>query len=402
MVVLRRRYIPPMLFQTFVRTDNASLHPRESAYAFHNRSSWPECDAIRQLLESLFSEYPEKERAELRARIVSGDDQHFRSATFELVLHAYLQKAGFHVEVHPLLPNGLSARPDFKVTGSDNLAFYLEAILCRSKLDSEASDHPLISTTLDSLTEKTHPNFYVGVKSTGFPKTQPSSKKLGTEILKWLDTLDVDDVALKMTSKNFHSLPEFSWSHENLTFSFHAIPIPEARRGMAKSLVATRSTEGHCVDDWSPIRDAITFKGNKYGQLDCPLVIAVNSSSFSLDQIDEMQALFGQEVMVYHLSDPNTKLANPTSDREPNGAWYGQNGPQYKRVSGAWLFKNLSVSSLEASAGTLYLNPWAALPLTDCIKVFPHADPVEGEMKHKAGLTIREAFGLPLGWPSSS
>jgi hypothetical protein len=400
--VLRRRYIPLMLFQSFVRTDDASLHPRESAYAFHNRSSWPECEAIRQLLESLFSEYPEKERAELRARIVSGDDQHFRSATFELVLHAYLQKAGFRVEVHPPLSNGLSARPDFKVTGADNMAFYLEARLCGSKFDAEENDHPLISTTLDYLTQRTHQNFFVGVKSIGFPTTQPSSKKLGTEILKWLDTLDVDDVTLKMTSNSFHSLPEFSWSHENLTFSFRAIPIPETRRGMAKNLVATRSTEGHCVDDWSPIRDAITFKGNKYGKLDCPLVIAVNSSSFSLDQIDEMQALFGQEVMVYHLSDPNTEPSKPTSDREPNGAWNGQNGPQYTRVSGAWLFKNLSISSLAASSGTLYLNPWATLPLTDCVKVFPHADPVEGEMKHKTGLTIRDALGLPTAWPNGS
>jgi hypothetical protein len=336
MAFVRRRYISRMLFQTFVRTDASSLHPRESAFAFHNRSSWPDCEAIRQLLESLFSEYPEDERAELRARIVSGDDQHFRSATFELVLHAYLRKAGFHVEVHPALPNGLSARPDFKVTGSDNLAFYLEATLCPSRFDK--SEHPLISSTLDSMGEKTHQNFYVGVKSTGIPNTQPSAKKLGKEVMQWLDTLDVDEVTAKMAKNDFHTLPEFSRSHENLTFSFTAIPIPETRRGIANNLVATRSTGAHCVDDWSPIRDAITSKGNKYGKLDLPFVIAVNSSSSFLHGIDELQALFGQELMVSRFSDPSTLPPEPTADREPNGAWNGKNGPQYTRVSGAWLF----------------------------------------------------------------
>jgi hypothetical protein len=111
---------------------------------------------------------------ELAARIRARDDHAFRSATFELLLHDALVRADYALQPHPILPNGMAARPDFLVT-----------------------DEAIKATTIDELSQAPHKNFYIDIDidSDGDPVSQPSCKALIRSIHEWLDSMNVDNVS---------------------------------------------------------------------------------------------------------------------------------------------------------------------------------------------------------------
>ena len=75
------------IFDQNQRSDASPMRNNESDFEFHNRSSRPEFSRVRALIEEFASHYPKDEVGELITRIRSGDNRHFLSATFELILH---------------------------------------------------------------------------------------------------------------------------------------------------------------------------------------------------------------------------------------------------------------------------------------------------------------------------
>jgi len=49
---------------------------------------------------------------------------------------------------------------------------------------------------------------------------------------------------------------------------------------------------------WHLIRDAVLTKGKHYGDMDYPLIVAINAGGLDMKQIDVMQALFGKEQFI--------------------------------------------------------------------------------------------------------
>jgi hypothetical protein len=137
-------------------------------------------------------------------------------------------------------------------------------------------------------------------------------------------------------------------------------------------------------------------KGGKYGELRIPLLVAVNLNSFNLSKIDEMQALYGEEQLldVVGHSERESRF-----ERAPNGAWYGKNGPQYTRVSGMWIFNDLSPYTLAKRRHTVYFNPWALLKLPGFLKQLPNASVSASKMEWVEGVNLRDIFELNEGWP---
>ena len=359
-------------------------------------SARPEFARIRNFLEELASACPAEEITELTSRIQSGNDTHFKSATFELFLYTFLSRLGFQLVPHPQLPNGVTARPDFHVTTPSGMSFYLEATLASMGNDESPAVEAMIGTTLDALAQARHPNFMVGIEHTGAPSTQPSGKRLLNIALRWLDSLDVDSIRALVVKNGLESAPTLPWSHESWHVELRAIPLMPEMRGNATTLVGMLGGGAAFIETWSPITKAVKFKGSKYGALDKPLLVAVNVNAFHLDRIDEMQALYGQEQFVYDLNHPELE---PRSQRAPNGAWRGKSGPQMTRVSGAWFFNDLSPYSAAARHHTVYFNPWAKHPLPDDLKALPHAIAEGNKMRWSSGIALREIFDLPPHWP---
>jgi hypothetical protein len=385
-----------MLFTERQRTDSSPKANRESDFVFLDRSARAEVERVRQFLETLAAGYPQEELAELIARVRSGNDTHFKSAIFELVLHAFLVRLGYTLRPHPELPNGLASRPDFHVVAPGGEDFYLEAVLARANNDVDPAAEARIGTTLDALAKASHPNFMVAVEQESVPNTQPSGKRLLVATLSWLDSLDPDRVQAEIDQDNLFYAPTLNWEHEEWQVILRAIPIKPERRGKASTLIGVLDGGAGFIDHWTPIRDAIKFKGSKYGRLDKPLLVAVNFGSFHLDAIDEMQALYGQEQFVFTVDRPDEE---PRFARAPNGAWLGRSGPQATRVSGAWLFNDLTPYTLASRRHTIYFNPWAANPLPDALKSMPNAVANDGKMQWQSGVALGDVLELTKDWP---
>lgn len=386
------------VFDNFQRTDCSPMKNAESDYSFYNRSARPEMEKVRNIIEQSLKYYPKSEADELISRIKSGDDVHFRSAVFELFLHEALRRKGFSLSPHPELSNGSTSRPDFLVTDPDGECFYLEAVLATENNELDKGGEARKGVVLDTLSKSPHENFMIAIDDEGSPNSPPSGKNLKKKIHQWLDALDPDELIEQIEESGLDSLTALKWNHDGWYLQIRPIPLKIERRGKSTNLVGIGGIGGGWVDAWSPIRDAIKFKGGKYGELDKPLVVAVNLDRFHLDRIDEMQALFGQEQFVFTVNSD----AEPEMQRAPNGAWYGKGGPQYTRVSAAWIFNDLHASSLAARSSTIYLNPWGELAVPESLRCFPSASAKGGKMEWKEGLSFREIFDLYDGWPENA
>jgi hypothetical protein len=384
-----------MLFSDFIRVDNTPKRATETEFAFLDRCAWQAADNVRSIVEACLQSYPLAEQAELVARLRSGDSRHFASGTFELFVHEYLRRLGFTLVPHPELPNGSATRPDFCVTCPDGSQLYLEAVCASDNDGRDLSAEARKAVALQSLDSAYHPNFMVAVDSAGDPATQPSGRRLAAEVVRWLDMLDAD-LAIAESADNYAALPEYRWQHEDWQVRLRAIPVKPDARGLPRRLIGMRNFGAGWIDGWSPIRDAILAKSRRYGDLDLPLIVAVNVDTFNLDSIDEAQALFGQEQFIYTVGEQQDE---PRFERAPNGAWRGPAGPRGRRCSGAWLFSNLSPYTLARRRHILYANPWARLAVpTDFLRM-PHARVVDDRIQHIAGLTFREVLGLGEHWP---
>jgi hypothetical protein len=383
------------VFEDVERTSFSPMKNGDSYFSFYNSSALPAIASVRKFIEECTSKYPKNEVKELISRLRSGDDVHFMSASFELFLHEILIRQGYELIPHPELPNGNSYKPDFLVKNKIGEEFYLEAVLATEKNELDKGGELRKGVVLDSLSEKPHKNFMVEIEEEGSPKSPPSGKKLLKIIHKWLDTLDPDELIRKIECNGLDLISPLNWEHDGWCLQIRPIPLNPERRNKSSNLVGISSTGGGWVDSWSPIRKAIKLKGGRYGELDKPHIVAVNLNNFHLNRIDEMQALYGQEQFIFQ-RDGNAELR---MERAPNGAWYGIKGPQYKKVSAAWLFNDLHASSLAVRKSTIYLNPWANYPIPESLKIFPHAFLNENKMNWVDGLSLRDSLELHERWP---
>jgi hypothetical protein len=85
--------------------------------------------------------------------------------------------------------------------------------------------------------------------------------------------------------------------------------------------------------------------------------------------------------------------------RQPTGGWFGPRGPQYTRVSGAWIFHSLTPWNFPSRTHTVYFNPFASMTLPSLFKVLPHAEGKDGLMAWVEGKGLDKLFGLAAGWP---
>lgn len=156
--------------------------------------------------------------------------------------------------------------------------------------------------------------------------------------------------------------------------------------------------EGGISSTKDAIRRSVLAKATRYGNLDLPFVVAVNSTSYwGTDIEDAQEALLGSEA-VQVLSPYETRRV-----RQPDGAFRGPGGPQNTRVS-AVLVGYVSTSTLASSHLELHHHPWAALPLpTEALPLPQYTLRLDkegrGEIQKVAGQSVGEVFGVSAPWP---
>jgi hypothetical protein len=367
----------------------------ESDWEYLDRSARIEIQRVRAFLEHWTAQYPAQHRDELVSRLKRNEDASFRSATFEIILFAILRSIGCSITVHPDLDNQAGTHPDFLVVTQEGERAYVEAVLASEEGRSGLSARRRVDVVLNEIEKVDSPNFFLFVKWRGNPSKPLSCRNLRSELEQWLSSLDPDVVAQQVDVRGSDAMPMMEWKDAGWRIHFYARPKKPEERGKGQRVIVGWSSGLRLVKSWVPIRDAIKAKGAHYGELGSALIVAVNIDDPFVDRIDEMQGLFGEEEWTLGVGDPSY----PDMSRKRNGAWQGPSGPQYTRVSGAWIFANLDICNLASCGNTLYINPWGTKAIPGAFKEFSCAMPEGDGMRWTDEKPLGQILGLSAGWP---
>jgi hypothetical protein len=150
------------------------------------------------------------------------------------------------------------------------------------------------------------------------------------------------------------------------------------------------------VQPQEPIRNAILGKATRYGQLDAPYVVAVNAISDYADADQAINAVFGTPAVFIRRTMDGFE---DRLGRERDGIWLGAGGPTNTRVSAVFSTERLTPWSLAQRRARLFLNPWAACPLSGSPFQTDIVDVHEERLRQTPGLSVQELLGLPEDWP---
>jgi hypothetical protein len=391
------------LFDAIERHDEGPARYSEPEFVYLNRTARIEVGVIRRELEQWYSRYPTPEQAELRARFRSVIDAQYRSAFFELFLHEILLRFGCQITIHPSVARR-TRTPDFLVASPSGEQFYIEATLATNQSSEEVSAQARINAVYDILNKVVNSsNFFLAVSIEGAPATPPSTKRMASFLNARLAELDPDQIFKLYQSEGYDALP--SWLFEHAGWKIRFTPIPkaaEARKKTGMRTLGSFSTDFRWADNWTALRDAITGKAGRYGDLDLPYVVAVNFLDYP-DETDIMQGLFGQEQFTVFFHEigggESTELPEPRFTRAANGAWTSRDGPQYTRVSAVLVASRLSPWTITKAPLRLYHNPWAQRKYESVLTQLPQSIPDAEQMRYVDGLSNALIFGLPETWP---
>lgn len=389
------------LFDDITRNDNRPAHYAEPSFDYLNQSARPECERMRNLLEQWFGHIPSEVQLELRSRFRDKDDRQHTSAFFELHLHELLFRLGFDTEFHPQM-EGERTHPDFMVLKGGEPLFYLEATLAALS-DTETATEARENQVYDTLNRMKSPNFFIGLKVHGAPETSPPGRMIRSFLERRLAELDPDEVAKQFTRSGRLALLSWNWEHEGWRITFFPIPkSPSARGKPGARPIGLKTQEWSLLTPHIGIRDSIRDKASKYGRLDLPYVVAINViDEFGAEDIDINNALFGEEqdTFVFRGNDSIEQMPG----RKPNGAWYGPNGPQNKRVSAALIAVNLYPWSIAKVTPILWHNPWANYMVPKDVWSLPQLVPdfKNNQLVKRDGKNSWESLGLYPNWPNT-
>jgi hypothetical protein len=387
----------PMLFDGSDRTGTRGARYGEPHFAYLNVSGRDDVARIRETLSAWFLRYPAKEQAGLRGRLISPDDAQHESALFELSLHEMFRRMGFDPAVDST--TGV-ARPDFLLTTPDGPVF-VEATVAIGQSPRNVARETRKNVVYDMIQKVESPNFFIGIRGRGGPRTPPRASDLCRRLERWLAGLDPAAEAAQREG-GVKALPGYAYEHDGWGVTFYA--IPKSRKGRAKPGVrpiGIRSEGMTMGASHLAARQAIIGKAGRYGDLGgLPLVVAVNVPSRAFDPSAAVEALFGTEQVVATLDEAGDIETTPSRARD--GVWTEGGTPIRTRVSAVLFAHQLSPWTLASVPLRLYLNPWAARSCPEALKSLPYAEAREGRLVYVDGAPSSQLWGLPEDWPGQT
>ncbi|HET7464487.1 MAG TPA: hypothetical protein VFJ82_24725 [Longimicrobium sp.] len=379
------------LFESIERQDTGPASHSEDSFSYYNRSARTGVERIRTLLQQWFDHFPRSEQLDLARRFRAD----FDAAFFELFLHELTRRLGAEILPHPQVPTTSQSRPDFQLMDNTGVS-YLEARVARDESSELARRRRVIAAVYDAINGLEIPDYFLQIAElTLLADRQPSMRGLCRQLQQWLRTLDYADlVARRDEITSLDALPTLNYQDSAIRVRISAIPVSEAKRGDPEHRpIGIYPMESRWGGSEASLRRALQRKGTKYGNLEAPFIIAVNSlSSWGFDRIDQMEALFGTEQIIV-----GTRDEEPGMARKPNGFWNGPKGPQHTRVSGV-LFCQVGPWYVHTAQTCLYLNPWATAPYDGVLTALPRAVPTESKMSWRDGLELSAIFDLRPDW----
>jgi hypothetical protein len=274
-------------------------------------------------------------------------------------LHEFFVRQGHQVEVHPQLGDS-STRPDFiLLSPSGSPVACIEAVRVGGLSDAELKAQARIGAAYDALDGVVSPDYFISVEMDGEPLSSIPDGKLRKFVERNLQQLDRAVVA-EQWRRGLPFVDRWEFEHDGCTLFLVPMPKkPEFRGDTSVRPLGVMSTGVVTITPADDIHAAIARKATRYGTMDVPFIIALNTAAMGADRDAVTEALFGTNEYVLDKDGQGV-----SQRRVPNGVWIGRNGPIRTNVSGVLAF-HYSLPSQIGSADVFWIpNPWATLPLT--------------------------------------
>lgn len=338
------------LFEPIERTYTGPSNHNENSYDYYNRSARKDISIIRDTLNKWFIQYPNDEKLELKNSFRKKFDDCF----YELFLHQLFTKLGFDIQIHPELPN-TSKKPDFLLKKGD-LEFYVEAKIVKNKSHQQEAVDRKINEFYDNLSKLDTKNFLLDIDEFILKsEKQPSTKGLIKRIEEELEGLDSELVMEKITAGGFESIPAIKIENDDVLLRIKPIPVINSPRDK-KRPIGIYPTESFLGGGEESLKDSIFMKAKRYGKLNKPFLVCVNSldiKTFGTDAIEN--AIWGSLAISWSTNPVNRdkKLI-----RKRDGVFLGEKGPNLKNLSGVLVTK-VFANNIPNANYWLYKHPFS-------------------------------------------
>ena len=366
----------------------------ETTYSFLDRSSLPEFEKVRRMLERWIERLPNKHQQKTVANMrhkapgSAKDQAQFNAAFFELFLHEFLIGAGGRVEFEPRI-NGRT--PDFRVTerlqdGSEFM-YVIEATDIDLERGTGLETDWNEMSAIDALNEIFSPDYYLYIHVNGKLESLPRKKHLKQPFENLLKETEYEE-ALRIQQEpdsDLEDLPKASFEHGSWTVVGHLIPVSPEYRGETGAFVANGPIKVDYINDIGKTKDRLYQKARRYKSVD-NLIIALRCDN-SNNRLGEV--LFGsQQFNLYVHNDPTdtTPLPDPHYSQRRNGFWFNSVGPQNQNVIGIVVFYDVYPYSLDKTRAVFYANPYLNLTMPEWTKSITRAEYSDGEVSIVEGI----------------
>ena len=382
------------IFDEIERTNAAPAGHGESTYTFLNRVSGEYWDQVRTLIQDWCAGISDAgEYEQIRKRFREADNYEFCSTFLEVYIHECLIRAGFSVTVHPDIP-GTERHPDFYAE-RDDVRFYLEAISPTTSKDARGKA-ARATQLYDAINMVRSVDFYIWVTSLDVGERTAPGSKLRKRLEAWLSSLDPDPYA------DGTQWPVEHWELDDWKASFKAIPKSANKRGAHRQAIGVYPATVQRLDEAPKIVAAVKEKHKAYGDLGCPVVVAVGMYITDTAKFHASNALYGYLTDEITLSESG-EVIDKRAVRNRTGYFGTPESWRNPQVSAVLVVNQLMPYHFQRADIALWKNPGARYGLKEELGLpWP-------EVIFSAGLkdvvehpSPSEFFGIPDEWPIGS
>ena len=384
---------PLHLFDTGPRTNRSPALHSEGHFEFLNRVDSVFFGRLRALLEEWYDRFPADGQAHVRGRIRSENDRDALSGFWELYLHEFLTRSALRVDYEPEA-EAHSKRTDFSVVNSEH--FFLEAAAIGPS-DEQVAQARRERRVYDAINELESPDFFLWVDAESGGAANPPGRRLRAGLRAWLQGLNYQDIVRRGREAELEDPPTWTWSHGGWAIRFRAITKENARGKPGVRPLGVLGPRAIWMDCHMRIRRVLASKRRT---LDAPYVIAVLCDGFAVHGSEESvnEALYGSFMLSF-----DTGTGQSGEHRGTDGFFSPQKNRSVSALlSCVGLNPFVSPTTLLQKVPSLWLNPWAAYPLTTqlpaakCVVL----DLEQGTLRvEHPVMSLPELFGLEPDWP---
>ena len=245
---------------------------------------------------------------------------------------------------------------------------------------------------INKLNSLTSNEFYLGVHMEGELSRTLGKNYVTRPFNELLKSHTREEVQRMIEEGGMYAAPSRKVEYGDWTLEGWLSPVSsESKRRNAYHEIVIEPFRASRTDSASSVKNALLVKGDRYGELDGPMVVAVNPrDEFYSYHNSDMDVLFGTEQLVYLTQSSDSQ---PQLVRKSDGVW-----PRRNSLDAVMRFMKVDLWNITRATTCLYVNPYKSdIELPRELFRLPHAEGQDGVISWADGEEITRLLGLPSG-----